>query len=91
MTNTFHFEGEQKRERAFSDKNEECEYRLFAIVQYPSDSTACGSFTNLVFECGGVPIILINGEKSESKANKTISNSQVEKVCSLLVMSYRIT
>ena len=66
MTNTFHFEGEQKRERASSDKNEECEYRLFAIVQYASDSTACGSFTNLAFEYGGVPEISINGEKSES-------------------------
>ena len=90
MTNTFHFEGEQKRERAFSDKNEECEYRLFAIVQYASDSTACGSFTNLAFECEGLPKISINGEKSVS--TQSAENSfELENSCALLDMPSRNT
>ena len=42
MANTFRFEGEQKRERERSlIKNQECELRLFAIVQYASASKHC--------------------------------------------------
>ena len=36
MANTFYFEGEQKEREHSLIKNQECEFCLFAIVQYAS-------------------------------------------------------